>query len=271
MRLSEFEQIDEMTVGAGGIDYEWAVYNSIKSVDDDLETIEVIGAGPTGGFNSHDKDLEIKVNGKIYYFEIKQNRNAQMGGTSIKIDPKSKSYVLANPDAVDADAIPFYLAAAKEKDNDIKAYIDFIHKQEPVDLHKNIPYTIPFGSITTDAWEAAKAEGYLAKLNKTVSFDNARTVAKLYNNKDVYYIQIGGAGLFYLGKNPLKLPIPEFTGSVNIEFRLGPAGSTTKIWDNKPLRVRSGGYRCQGRLKTKIKSDYSLDNPQDVIDLFSKK
>ena len=41
-----------------------------------------------------------------------------------------------------------------------------------------------------------------------------------------------------------------------------------KYWEDGDYRVVGAGYRCQGRLKTNIKSTYSLDNPEDVKKLF---
>lgn len=266
MRYSE---IAEMTVNTGGIEYEWEVFNALKSAEDQLPDIEVLGNGPTGGFNSHDKDLELRIYNELHYFEIKQNMNAQMGGTSIKIDLDANEYILSNPDAVDEESIPFYIEAAKTKQDALKNYIDFMRVQEPVDLHKNLPYKIPFGAVTKDAWLAAKDNGYLAELNTEVRFKNTDIISKLYNSKGVNYIQIGGAGLFYLGDNPLKLPVPKFQGEVNIEFRLGPSGSKIRQWNNEPIKVKSAGYRCQGRLKTKIKSRYTLDDANSIIELFT--
>ena len=109
----------------------------------------------------------------------------------------------------------------------------------------------------------------LKGLNQVERFKNANTIAKAYNRKGVYYIQIGGLGLFYLGKNPLKLPVPKYDGEVNIEFRLGPSGSKNrKLSDGTLVKVVGAGYRCQGRLKTTKKSKYSLDNPESIKELF---
>ena len=44
--------------------------------------------------------------------------------------------------------------------------------------------------------------------------------------------------------------------------------SKARKFEGEDYRVVGAGYRCQGRLKTNIKSKYSLDNPEDVKKLF---
>lgn len=257
------------TVGDRGLVYEKKVFDAMKSAG--VEGLDV-GEKPGAGFSNQGAgDIEATYNGKEFNIEIKLDKNAQMGGTSIRIDTINKTHTLVKPDAVDDDAIPFFIEAAKKQDEALKDWVNFVRKQEPLSLHAKIPYSIPFGSVTKEAWSAAQAAGYLGKMNAIQSFDSAKTIAKAYNRKKVYYIQIGKAGLFYLGSNPLDLDIPEYKGSVNIEFRLGPSGSTPRKIEGENYRVVGAGYRCQGRLKTDIKSKYSLDNPEDVKKLFGAK
>ena len=82
---------------------------------------------------------------------------------------------------------------------------------------------------------------------------------------------MGGAGLFYLGKNPLNLPVPEFQGEIQVEMRLGYGGSKLSFPTDPPTPARSAGLRIQGRMLTKNKSSYNLDNVEDVQKLFGVK
>ena len=261
-----FKSFITETVGARGLAYEKKVFDAMSGAGvDGLD----VGSKPGAGYSNQGAgDIEATFKGKKFNIEIKLDANAQMGGTSIRIDTLNNTHTLVKPDAVDDDAIPFFIEAAKKQDVALKSWVNFIRKQEPLALHDKIPYTIPFGSVTKEAWSAAQKAGYLAKMNAVQSFDSAKTIAKAYNRKNVYYIQIGKAGLFYLGSNPLGLDVPEYKGSVNIEFRLGPSGSKTRTIEGEDYRVVGAGYRCQGRLKTTIKSKYSLDNPNDVKKLF---
>ena len=47
-----------------------------------------------------------------------------------------------------------------------------------------------------------------------------RKETELYNQKNVNYIQIGDAGLFYMGKDILNLGVPKFDGESQIEMRI---------------------------------------------------
>lgn len=256
------------TVGAKGLAYERKVFQAMK--DANISGLDV-GSRPGAGFSNQGAgDIEALYKGNEFNIEIKLNKNAQMGGTSIRIDTANKTHTLVKPDAIDDDAIPFFMEAAKKQDQALKDWVNFIRKQEPIDFHKKTPYTIPFGSVTKEAWSAAQKAGYLAQMNAVQSFDSSATIAKAYNRKNVYYIQIGGAGLFYLGTNPLKLDVPKFEGSINIEFRLGPSGSKTRKFNGETIRVVGAGYRCQGRFKTNIKSKHSLDNVSSVKELFGE-
>jgi hypothetical protein len=83
----------------------------------------------------------------------------------------------------------------------------------------------------------------------------------------VYYIQIGGAGLFYLGKNPFKLPVPAFEGDAQIEMRIKYAGATPNSQGVKSPNRRAE-WVAIGRLVTKVKSSYSLDDVGSIKSLF---
>lgn len=266
--MQNFREYLVESVGAKGLAYEKKVYDALKSSGiSDLDP----GSKPGAGYSNQGAgDIEALYNGKAFNIEIKLDKNAQMGGTSIRIDTLNDTYTLVKPDAVEDDAIPFFMEAAKRQGEALKDWVNFVRLQEPVDFHKDTPYTIPFGSVAKSAWTAAQKAGYLAKMNTVQSFDSAATIAKAYNRKNVYYIQIGKAGLFYLGSNPLNLDVPEYNGSVNIEFRLGPSGSKNRKYEGEDMKVVGAGYRCQGRLKTNIKSKYSLDNPEDIKKLFGQ-
>ena len=254
------------TVGARGVAYERDVHAALKAAK-----VPGLFAGERPGAaysNQGAGDIEATYNGKAFNIEVKLNKDAQMGGTSIRIDVDADTYVLVNPDAVDDDAMPFFMATAKKQKAAIKEYINFIRKQEPIELHKDKGYAIPFGSVAKSAWVAAQKAGLLAKLNDVVNFDNTKTIAKAYNKKGVYYIEIGKSGLFYLGSNPLKLNVPEFIGSVNIEFRLRPSGSKNRKLGDETIRVVGATYSCIGRFKTSIKSSYSLSKIEDIETLF---
>ena len=80
-----------------------------------------------------------------------------------------------------------------------------------------------------------------------------------------------------MGKNPLNLPVPAFQGEINVEFRIGYAGDTKgsisrsfskKTGSEEIIQARRAELRCIGRMITKSKSKYSLDNIEDIQSLF---
>jgi len=53
----------------------------------------------------------------------------------------------------------------------------------------------------------------------------ADIIHQLYARKGIYYIQIGGLGLFHLQSDPANLGVPQLSQAVNFEIRPGKSGS----------------------------------------------
>ena len=104
--------------------------------------------------------------------------------------------------------------------------------------------------------------------NKTEQFSGIKNIIAHYNKKGVYYIQIGGAGLFYLGRDDVKLGVPPLEAQMQVEFGFRPSGSKPSA--KYGIRVVGAGYRCQGRLRSKVKSPYTLDDPNSIRELFGQ-
>ena len=155
--------------------------------------------------------------------------------------------------------------AAQQKSKAIDAYIDAARKLDPVQYHKDIS-GIPI-KVSKKGRDELKRKGLLKAINTKIVTD-ASYIGKHYNKKGVYYIQIGGAGLFYMGRNIFNLPVPKLSGEIQIEVRLGFSGSKTSFPDG--TEARSAGLRMIGRLKTKGKSPHSIDTVEGIEKLFSK-
>lgn len=235
----------------GGFEYESTVLNSIKK------------AGLTGnitqgaGSDKNSADADIKIGGRVYPVEVKMNKNAQMGGSSLKFTNGKVSFTKPIDPEVDA----LLLGAIKQKGAEIKNMVAFLNKNRPRGINSRVT-GFPL-VCTRNAWEAAAKKKLLVNAYVQYSTD---FIAKHYNSKGIYYIQIGGAGLFYLGSNPANLPIPPLSGDIVIEVRSARSGS-------KPLSdgtlVVAGGIRVQGRLKTKGTSPYSLDNTNSILQMLA--
>ena len=85
-----------------------------------------------------------------------------------------------------------------------------------------------------------KKDGLQAKVARMVDID-AKAISNFYNGKNVFYMQIGGSGLYHLNKDPLKLGTKEFKGKARIELRIkadGDSGSSKAY--TKAMREAGG-------------------------------
>ena len=250
------------TIGQAGLDYELKVHSALKQAK-----ISGLNAGdkPGAGFsNVGAGDIEASYNGKPFNVEIKASPNDQMGGGSFRYDMATGIFTPAKE--LDPEDLELLLSASKEKVSDINNYIKAARQIEPKDYHKNIS-GIPL-KISVEGRAKLKKDGLPAKINKNVK-TSTNFIIRHYNKKGVYYINVGRAGLFHMGKNPLRLDIPELKGEIQVEMRLGFGGGKLKFPTSpEPTDARSAGLRLQGRLKTKGKSKYNLDNVEDIRKLF---
>ena len=263
MKTNEIIRLDEMSVGVGGLDYEGRVLQTVRQVIPKFRKYVHVDPAATAGYSNVGVDLQLEVAGKPFHVEIKMNTKAQMGGTSMLIDLKNDTMRLKNPENVDPKLQELYFAIAKTKLNDFRKLVAFFKKNSPPQFRKKLKDASPPGAVPAEVWDKAVAAGYMKRLTTVVPLDDVSSIANHYNKKGVYYIQIGGAGLFYLNKNPLKLPIPKFESPINIELEFRRGGGATKTGKS------SGGYRLQGRLlNRKIKSSMTLDDPAHVAEVF---
>lgn len=237
----------EEKMSAGGFEYENKVINALMAA-------KAAGNIKKGaGANAAAADADMNIFGKIFDVEVKLNRNAQMGGSSVRYN-KSGGIDLVSPLEEDTEAI--LVDAVKSKSNEINALLDYLAEQDPEQINARA-VKFPM-SCTKDAWSKAQQANKLVntKIPLTAEF-----IAKHYAKKGIYYIQIGGSGLFYLSKNPANLPVPKLEGNVMIEIRSARSGSKVLA---SGIKVVGAGIRVQGRLKAKNTSPFTLDDPNSI-------
>lgn len=253
-----------MSVGSGGIDYENKVLAKVKPQITKIPNMK-LKAGSTAAFSSSEPDLVILIGDKKLNIEIKEDSKAQMGGGSYNYDKSSGTFSLSTKTKIDPSIDSKLKEELSTKKKDLNKLLDYTKKNDSTVLAENVT-GLPLKASKT-MWEELTANKFLVPLNAKILVP----VFFLYDHyakKNCYYIQIGGAGLFYLKKNPLNLPIPQLKISMAVELRLGRAGS--KLDRKLGVYVASGNMRAQGRLdsKTKITSPYSLDKSGDFTKLF---
>lgn len=263
-------RLNEGTVAAGGLAYEAKVRKAVEKALKNLKLAKTelyLKPDDAGGFDSTVVDMYLSLKGKDVPIEIKMDKNAQMGGSSVKFDGKNWTLAEKGKKNIEPDTQQLLIAAAKEKVGEYKKLMAHLKTYEPKNLHKTINQ-IPF-RCTKPAWEQAVAAGKLKPTNTTVKFDT-RFIHDWYAGKDCYYIQIGKLGLFYLKKNPLNLPVPQLSGEIEIYLRLVRGGAAMmKTGEFKGENVSTVNLRAQGKLKLKGSSSLSLDNIDDCEKIFS--
>ena len=254
-----------MSVGAGGVEYENKVLSTIKPQIRIIKGLKQKDGSSTAAFAATEPDLVLMMDKYQINIEIKQDRKAQMGGGSYNYDMKSKKFSLSAKTVIDPAIDEKLREVLESKSKDLNSLLTHVKKNDAKLLTENVK-GLPL-KATKSMWEELTKEGFLVPLNAKMNVPY-KFLHDHYAKKKCYYIQIGGAGLFYLKKNPLNLPIPQLQIPMAIELRLGRAGS--KMDKSLGVDVASGNIRAQGRLdsKTKAKSPYSLDKPGDFLKLF---
>jgi len=273
MRVNELLE----TVGEAGLEYELSVYNTIASAK--VNGL-IAGDAPGAGYsNVGAGDIQASYNNQPFNIEVKLNAKAQMGGGSVRYNRQTGELIPSEKLSASSDPgdLAIILAAVKSKIPAMDNYLDQLATIAPISIHSTYAANgIPFVA-SKDAREKLKTSKFQKQLNDIIHID-AKHISNMYNKKGVYYIQIGGAGLFYMGQNPLNLPIPPFQGEAQIEIRLGYAGDTngtvTLAFNKKigntgnSIEARTGTMRAIGRLKSSSSSDYSLDDVGSIQKLF---
>lgn len=254
-RDSSQEEVSKMASGAKGFAYEKTVINALRQAKAAGNVTDGAGACAVC------PDADMNIYGDIFNLEVKLNKQAQMGGGSLRYFGNNN--ISFSQEDMDQSTKEMLTMAVKKNSSKIDNLVEFLSKQHPKEINskaKGFP-----GTWTKDAWVKANKSGLLFNIRDAakVTVDH---LAHHYAKKGVYYIQIGGAGLFYLSQNPANLPVPKLEGIMNIEMGTRPGGS--KVLGNG-IRVVGAGIRVQGRLKTTNSSPYTLDDPTSIQKLLA--
>jgi hypothetical protein len=280
MRFFEFssnknESLDE-TIGAGGAEYEAKVHSILKSAN--VPGLDV-GTGGAGYSRHGAGDIEATLNGEPFNIEVKLNSKAQMGSGSLQYNPETGEFTPTKGLTASADEadLALIISTAKTKTQALNNYLNELSKIPP-SIHASYAKNgIPFVA-TKSALLDLKERKLMAACNVKATL-TADHIARLYNKKGVFYIQIGGAGLFHLGSDPLGLGVPKFAGEANIEIRLKSAGDSAgttsagfskKAGSPKLLQARRVEYIAAARFIGQASSPHTLDDVASIQKLLGK-
>ena len=121
------------------------------------------------------------------------------------------------------------------------------------------------GKLPMEIYKTLQTEGLQKNITKSTNF-NQDIISELYSKKipPTNYIQIKNKGLFFMGKNPLNLPIPEFKADVNVTLRVSRGSRTTMDGvEMTTMNLRILPDKLTGLSKSK----YSLDNVSEIKSL----
>ncbi len=210
---------DEQAFLNNGVKYEKIIRRAIKELK--LKDISVDLS--QGGFGSG-VDLVLSIKGKDINIELKLNKNAQFGSFSIR--KKDGKYVYTEginglkEKLPDLDTKIQEELNSKEYQENFKAFIDEA-------LKNGGKLDEVTGKLTgpEQMFKHLVKEKFLEELNINIKEDSKgkkldeKIINLIYNNKDVYNIEIGGKGLYYLGENKDNLPIPKLESDTSLMIR----------------------------------------------------
>ena len=289
--------LDKVLSENKGDQYEQAIFDAIAS-----SGLGGLYDAPAGSDSSRaDADIFLPLGDGNFVgpvpVEAKLNQKAQLGGSSFFVSAPSQEGIKpvsegeAFPEA-EIKLLVESIQALTPAMIALKEYLSDYHKQQfasdPATLAR-VNQTLnvfPF-TCSVEAWQKVGSRGttkygdpvygepqvrtgLLKPLNVRIDA-NVEVLSNLYKAKGVHYIQIGGSGLYIIGKEDpyglAKIGVPSIPaalgedGRYTIELRPGAGGSTSGF--------RGVGLRAQGRFKfTRGKSlppsDYSIDTPAGV-------
>jgi len=246
------DEIARLTGKNRGIAYERVIYDGAKGVKNPIFKIKGVqtekGAAP---------DIQFEIAGITFNIEAKLGE-AQYGSINGKYDFKAQDFTFAKKTKI-SSKLQNILDKVLEK---AKPKLDKYYKKAKelgVDLEDS-GILIPL-----EVFNELQAEGLQKEITTKQTVDQS-IIEELYGAKGVYYMQIEGKGLYYIGENPLGLPIPKLEGDVQLTFRI--ARSET----NKNGEVRPTLRFLPDKIDLKTgKSNHRIDTAEGINNLLATK
>jgi|11_taG_2_1085331.scaffolds.fasta_scaffold01611_2 hypothetical protein len=234
-----------------------------------------------GGFTSG-PDLQLKVRGAIIPIEIKADPTADFGSISASYNTESGKFTFVkDKETIELKDLPdgeilkevfrTTLPFLEKKIEIANKALGIEIKNFPEDFNKAM--TDKFGSVSSKNTAAENKKVKDAKkawVKKNWQFNDEKNnplglpgpknqtnaaVIKFYNDKKVYYIQIGGKGLYRLGEDKYNLGASELKATFRYPVRLKPNGRMGFNWQVAP--------KIEAPAKVP-NSDISLENTKDI-------
>jgi len=246
------EIINNVAAGERGRAYEQKILDVLNSFKTKELTVAKKTANKVG---SNNPDIPIKFKNQESNIEVKLSSEEQMGSLTANYDMDNQNFKIT-----------------KEVDPAINDIINELLKEKQKDTDNYFKRAVELGGVKSKTGvklnkkqrEKLQNEGLQKKLSGKISTNSTQLLADLENKEGTYYIQMGEKGLFYLGKDILKLGVPKLEGNISLEYRIASGGNADK------QGRKNHSLRMFLRLKDfKTKSTESLDDINSVRRLFS--
>ena len=210
------EIINNVAAGERGRAYEQKLLDVLNSFKIKELTVAKKTANVMG---SNDPDIPIKFKNQESNIEVKLSSEEQMGSLTANYDMDTKSFKIT-----------------KEVDPKINDIINQLLKEKQEDTDNYFKRAVELGGVKSKTGvklnkkqrEKLQDEGLQKKLSGKISTNSTQLLADLENKEGTYYIQMGEKGLFYLGKDILKLGVPKLEGNISLEYRIASGGNADK-------------------------------------------
>jgi hypothetical protein len=199
------------------------------------------------GSDSNAPDAEIVIRGVTYKMEVKLDLKVDFGQGSLDYDIKKRKWILGGAKTESAQQMREFLTSIK-----VPGLVD----KEWGAGGPPRKFTVPLEKFK----QSDVAYDYANFKDRFIDVQ-AGAVADYYASKKTYYIQIGKYGLYYMGKDPAKLGVPEFNPKLRLRIRLKRGGST-------PIY----NYRFTTALQAVSlnKSNVDLENVKDLMTISAR-
>jgi hypothetical protein len=237
-------KLQKIKAGARGTAYENIILKELNKLK--IEGVKLITKKAKGFDSTGEGDVNIQLGNDKLNIEVKMNALAQMGSVTLDINLNNNDFTISKGLELPKEFID------KLKSN-ISNFKEYKKAAEGIGVNtESWPY-----KMNKAQHAFLRDKGFQKALTVSIITDQG-IIEQLYNNKNVYYINIGKQGLFALGKDPLNLGVPLLESNVKLTARLVRGGDTGRIRLFPAL------------IDFKEKSKYNIDNAVSNNALFTR-
>ena len=280
----EYLQDQEVKRSNKGVTYESYLLELFKELDVDPSQFTLVTSEAKGSDSTGAGDITIKIGKETINIEVKLNNLAQMGSFSAVdgLPPELEGSAAANDFK---EAWDLHLKARDEYSNKAKALHEqwmqegFLGKTKYRNLYRGAPIDGSKGAINFDSWPLKiptqlatelRKIGQQKELSFTVNLPDLQPIIDHYNNKGVYYMQIGKFGFVALGQDISGLDAPLIVGKGVLQHRMAAGKPTSKL-KLRTIRTRDF-YKMTKAVANELEGQtlYNLDLPGDFKKQFKE-